>query len=323
MANVNDLDHAQVIATLRNLLPGGVPLGHLSPSGRQIAYILPRKDYYNSVLGIVNIDGSKGAVLDDPVDSPGVEWLLRWSPDSQWIAYVRRALPGPESASQIWLIHPDGSGKRLLVPEIRSPLLIGWSRDSSQLYYTPGGRDLWTASVGGQTSPSVLLHFDEFAAPLRLSPDGRKIIYEVREPRPAAPVTLGVASMDGREKYLLAQGINGGGFAFENYVLNPIWSPDSSRIVYNAPVDKTHLELLTVQWNNPQARVVIKEKEMTYYRPLSWSPDSRHIAAWRYPLNAGPDSKLDLVLMGLDGSLRPVHSINLYSPLPTFIGWVQ
>jgi len=324
IANVDDLNHVQVIAKLQNLTRGWGPFGHISPDGRQIAYILPRKNTSESVLGVVNIDGTENRVLDDPVDGPGVEWLLRWSPDSQWIAYLRRVPPRPESEnSEIWLIHPDGTGKKLLVSGLRAGLLIGWSKDSSQIYYTPGGRDLWAVNVDGKSSPSTLLHLDDSAAPVRLSPDGEKIIYEIRGLREPAPVTLGVVSIDGRDKHVLAEGIDSRGFAFENYTLSPIWSPDSTRVVYNLPVDSTHTEILSIPWDASEATTAIRSKEQAYYKPLSWSPDGRFIVAWRYPLDAGPDAKIHLVLVGLDGSLRRVYSIELDFPLPTFVGWLE
>lgn len=187
IANVDDLNHVQVIAKLQNLTRGWGPFGHISPDGRQIAYILPRKNTSESVLGGVNIDGTKNRVLDDPVDGPGVEWLLRWSPDSQWVAYLRRVPPRPESEnSEIWLIH-----------------------------------------------------------------------------------------------------------------------------------------ILSIPWDASEATTAIRGKEQAYYKPLSWSPDGRFIAAWRYPLDTGPDANIHLVLVGLDGSLRRVYSIEPDFPLPTFVGWLD
>lgn len=323
IANVDDLNHVQVIAKLQNLTRGEGPFGHISPDGRQIAYILPRKHYSESVLGVVNIDGTENRVLDDPVDGPGVEWLLRWSPDSRWIAYLHRVPPRPDSEnSEIWLIHPDGTGKKLLVSGLRAVLLIGWSKDSSQLYYHVGS-DLLAVNIDGETPPSVLLHLDSGASHLRLSPDGKKINYLTRKPRPAAPDTVMVMSIDGLDKHVLVEGIDSRGFAFENYTLSPIWSPDSTRVVYNLPVDSTHTEILSIPWDASEATTVIRNKEQVYYKPISWSPDGRFIAAWRYPLDAGPDAKIHLVLVGLDGSLRRVYSIEPDFPLPTFVGWLD
>jgi hypothetical protein len=326
MANVDDLNHMQIITTLRNLAPEFWPLGHISPDGRHIAYILPRRYDSESALGVVNIDGKANRILDDPVLGPGVELRLQWSPDSQWITYLRRVPPRGDSAeTEIWVARPDGTEKRMVVSESGGVFLIGWARDGSQIYYTPGGRDLWAVNVSGEAPPSVLLHFDEPAAPLRLSPDGEKIIYEIRDLRRPGPVTLGVASIDGREKYVLAEDIDSRNFDLWSYTLNPIWSPDSSKVAYSIPTDRMHTEILSSQWDVPTTTAVIRSRERAYYYPLSWSPDGGYIAAWRHLGDAIPGLGLHPVLIDLrgNGKVERVHCITSGFYYCSFAGWLE
>ncbi|MGC8787893.1 MAG: TolB family protein, partial [Anaerolineae bacterium] len=326
MANVDDLNHVQIITALRNLAPEFWPLAHVSPDGRHIAYILPRKHDSESALGIVNINGTENRILDDPVLGPGVELRLRWSPDSQWIAYLRRMPPrGERAETEIWVVRPDGTEKRMVASESGEVFLIGWARDGSQIYYTPGGRDLWAVNVSGEAPPSVLLHFDEPAAPLRLSPDGEKITYEIRESHGPGPVTLGVASIDGQEKHILAESIDSRNFDLWSYSLSPIWSPDSSRVAYSIPINRMHIEILSSQWDAPTTRAVIRSREKAYYYLLSWSPESKYIVAWRHLGDAIPGLGLHPVLISLrgEGKVERVHCITpgfYYCP---FAGWLE
>ncbi len=323
MANVDDLAHVRIVTELTTLGSCLWPGGQLSPNGRWIAYILPRKDHFSSVLGIVNIDGTGNIVLDDPVAGPSVEWSLRWSLDSQWIAYMHHIPYGDNGTkTEIWAIHPDGTEKRLLASEPTDVLLIGWSKDSRQVYYTPGGRDLWTVNVDGKSLPSVALRFDELTAPRRLSPDGRKIVYETYGGNDkSALVTLGVTSLDSREKYTLAKGIDGRIFILASYAPSAVWSPDSTRVVYNMPVDGTHIDLLNASWSASSV-TTIRERDAAYYYPLSWSPDGKYIAAWRHLGDAIPGLGLHPVLIGLEGSVQRVYSIASDFSYCQFVGWL-
>jgi Tol biopolymer transport system component len=320
MANVDDLREVQVIATLANERERQLPEAHLSPDGRAIAYVMPGW-LQPSVLGVVGTDGSDRRILDESVAEPGGEWQVRWSRDSQWIAYVRDVRSGREHvSSEIWVVRADGSEKRHIA-SAEYALLVGWSRDSSQVYYTPGGNDLWAVDVAGGAPPSVLLHLGSGGVPLRLSPDGAKIVYEAHT-SVSSPVTLGVRSLDGRTDYVLAEGIDARDLAFSNYTLSPVWSVDSQRVVYSRPVDGTSVALLSVRWDDPEDVIALRAGDAAYYRPLSWSPDGRRLASWRYALDEGNEAAFNLVLIDPDGRMERVYSLDPALPMPSFVGWM-
>ena len=324
MANVDDLAHVQIIARLPSRVPMSSLGGYISPDGRQLAYILPGKHIELGILGIMNIDGTDNRILDTSVLGWGTEMNVIWSPDSQWIVYQQHIpLQGKGSAeTKTWLIHPDGTEKRLIptAPSI-DPWLVGWSRDSTQIYYNTG-KELWSVNVEGESQPVERIRFDPPAYMVRLSPDGQKILYLAQETRPGAPLTLGVMSLDGKEKHIVVENVNPDLFAFENYQLHPIWSPDSTRVLYNAMVNSRHVEVVIVPWNAPKNATVVRHREEIYYYPISWSPDGKFIVASRYPLGTDPFREFHRALIGLDGNVQRIYSIRPDSLLPGFVGWL-
>lgn len=321
IANVDDLTHVQIIAKFPYRGGGDIPGGYISPDGHRLAYILPGRSVWESTLGVMNIDGSDNKILDAPALGWGTETNLLWSPDSKWIAYPRYILSekGGGGETQIWLIHHDGTERRLLATALDA-WPVGWSRDGSQLYYGTGS-ELWAVNVDGKSPPLALIHFDPPASIIRLSPDGQKIFYLTREPRPAAPLTLGVMSLDGKEKHTLVENVNPSDFAFENYQLHPIWSPDSTRVLYSAMVDRTRIEILAVQWDAPKNATVVRHREEVYYYPISWSPGGQFIVAFRRPLE--PEGRFHSSLIRFDGSVQEIYNIGTDSLLLSFVGWLE
>jgi TolB protein len=77
--------------------------------------------------------------------------VAAWSPDGDWIAFVRAEQD--QRRSEIWLVHPDGSGLRQLTrlgSESRWP---SWAPDGSKLAFggrvESGGYELFTIGVDG------------------------------------------------------------------------------------------------------------------------------------------------------------------------------
>lgn len=322
MASVDDLAQVQIIATLKNRVPRWRPEFHLSPDGRYMAYEMPQDPRSESVLGVITIGSSENRVLDESVGSPGVQWYIRWSRDSHRIAYVRDIWSGRDRVNrEIWVVRVDGTEKRRLASG-KDALLLGWSSDDSHVYYTPDQRNLWAVDAEGQTPAFEQLRSDQLAALLWLSPDAEKIAYiSYASPTGPSPATLGVLTIDGREEYLLAEGIDAYSSLIPSYQLSPVWSPDSSRIAYSLPVDKTHTEVLSARWDTQQDVVTIEDLGKAYYRPLSWSPDGRLVAAWQYPSGSGSDTQVYLTLLRLDGGVQRLHSLDPEILLPEFVGW--
>ncbi|MEW6566594.1 MAG: Ig-like domain-containing protein [Chloroflexota bacterium] len=88
-----------------------------SPDGMWIAfarkYLEPDRWTIGRQLWLMRWDGSGAHALSDEPDLN--HSALVWSPDSEWLAYMRFNETAPTQASEIWLIGRDGEGARRLV----------------------------------------------------------------------------------------------------------------------------------------------------------------------------------------------------------------
>jgi Tol biopolymer transport system component len=105
-------------------------------------------------------------------------WSPVWSPDGEWIAFIR--------SQELWLIHPDGSGSHRLFGESKD-LCIGepmWSPDGQQIAFashecTPATRaeKVWIINRDG-TDPRAVHTFERRPdlAKVYWGHDGREIV---------------------------------------------------------------------------------------------------------------------------------------------------
>jgi len=92
----------------------------------------------SSVSGVfvVRADG-KGLRRLTPPDTS--VFIYKWSPDGKLIAYI------DERTLSLWLVRPDGTGRRPLVPTSRlSSVDLSWS---------PDGKDIAIVSPGANVNP--------------------------------------------------------------------------------------------------------------------------------------------------------------------------
>jgi Tol biopolymer transport system component len=85
-----------------------------------------------------------------------------WSPDHRWIAYTADRLDGRSCAAasqEIWLMRPNGSGKRQLTHLCPAQAIgLSWSPDGSQIAFgrsvsPPGG--IWVSNIDGSGSTAI------------------------------------------------------------------------------------------------------------------------------------------------------------------------
>jgi Tol biopolymer transport system component len=92
-----------------------------------------------------------------------------WSPDGHWIAF--------DAPGGIWAVHPDGSGRRLIVKGNLGSL--EWSPDGRRVAYTSWARntsEIYVARADGSRPRRLTRNaVDDFEP--SWSPDGRKILY--------------------------------------------------------------------------------------------------------------------------------------------------
>lgn len=133
-----------------SLVHAASPLG-LSPDGTRAAFVISRGDpTYNSYCrGLVVIEvrpGGRARLVDEGGDLITVTQDMRalvtpggfpelivpaWSPDSRWIAYLRRQ----DGVTQVWKVRPDGTGSRRVTDSPVDIESVVWSADGRSLLF--------------------------------------------------------------------------------------------------------------------------------------------------------------------------------------------
>jgi TolB protein len=100
-----------------------------------------------------------------------------WSPDGQWIAYSRRE-PGLE-IREIWLIRPNGTGRRQLTRLKAVSVTPVWSPDSKRIAFATdvdGSFDIYTVDADGTNVQNATTGAPDDFEPA-WSPDGRTLAF--------------------------------------------------------------------------------------------------------------------------------------------------
>jgi Tol biopolymer transport system component len=177
-----------------------------SPDGEQIAFERGNP----SAIYVMDADGGNARRLSRSV--PGAaEIEPAWSPDGRWIAYQLRR-PGTE-VGEIWLIRPDGTGRRQLTRLNARSYEPAWSPDGARIAFASTARgtnfDIYTTGVDGRGLRRVTdSGADEFEP--AWSPDGATIAFN----RDGAIVA---AELGGGEESELTDAENNDG--------SPAWRP--------------------------------------------------------------------------------------------------
>jgi hypothetical protein len=193
-------------------LKKGVMDGSLSQDGKWLAFVDP-----DGKLSVMNADTSKTVRL---TQDAGIAHPI-WSPDGQWLAFLV-ANPSGEPI-RLFVIRPDGTGRREVGANANARDLAGWFPDPSSLLIMASDNDqvagLFLKKVSlnsGIVTPELTGVAVQGAA---ISPDGEWIVYLHQEFGRNGP-WLSLARRDGSDRRLLIR-MDG-----RWSVANPVWSPD-------------------------------------------------------------------------------------------------
>jgi len=115
---------------------GGV--GTWDPAGEQM--ILPDIHFHNeqSKEILIRVNSATRNVLQFEALVSADDTVPRWSPDGEWVAFGRTALPDgtPTWGTQLWLMRPDGSEAHALVAEAEANFgAFAWHPGGGALAY--------------------------------------------------------------------------------------------------------------------------------------------------------------------------------------------
>ncbi|MDP8979806.1 MAG: hypothetical protein M3O35_04355 [Acidobacteriota bacterium] len=266
---------------------GQVQTPSVSPDGREMVYLSDSGGHGN--LWIAKTSGSVPRQITferDPAVAVGVPV---WSPAGNYIVFI---LTRTGRTAQ-WLVHPDGSGLRQLIP---AGIWAYWSADGRWVYYVVirnGAYCIERVPIDG--GAPVLVRYDNAVAPAAV--DGSQMYYavflkrenrwwdfEVRRARPE----------NGNFEVLTR--IAGARVPHEPLNFHMILSPDAKWLA--TPLTDgttTNLWLLPAD-GGPMRQITDFGKRATLIvRRVSWSPDSKQLYA------AVSDCDTDIVM--LDGLL--------------------
>jgi WD40 repeat protein len=283
----------------------------------EIAFI--RAANTNSGCGQLFVVRPDGSGLQ-PVTQADTVCSYAWSPNGKLIAYISR--------DSLWLVRPDGTGSRLLVPfSRRRPAAFSWSPNGKKIAFVSrdywGCRTLRVVSIDG--GKPVVLHTTPVVptktrgCDVAWSPRGGEIAYDglhgISEIRPDGTHARAIApagdgaqwSTDGTklafnvsDGAFAVVGADGRGFhivtnhAYNAYPFSFAWSPHGQRILYSHAGDKG-IHVIGAGGRNDR-RVTGDSPPNWGLGSLAWSPAGSSIVYTK-----GGADNTDLYVIGVDG----------------------
>jgi eukaryotic-like serine/threonine-protein kinase len=157
---------------------GQVQTPSLSPDDREMVYLSDNGGHGN--LWVMELASGETHQITYEKDPGTVMGVPIWSPDGKNITFATNRPSRLGRAVGYWLIHPDGSGLHLIVPE---GAWTTWGPDSKWLYYADSSPVRDTGSFRLLKSPvdggaAVVVRTDNARGPA-LAPDGSTLYYVV------------------------------------------------------------------------------------------------------------------------------------------------
>jgi Tol biopolymer transport system component len=229
--------------------------GALSPDGKLLVFVSSRSGHANLWLLDLATRQTRALTKHDHGD-----FRPSWSSDGQWIAFssdrdspFRKGIGGfaTRQSSEIYLIHPDGSGLRRVTKGVVSAGSPAWSPDSKQLVFYEAEPNELSKIVAVRR-----LRGTTQIVAVELRTDQRRVLTSGRgekwSPRWLGPDRIGFASggPDGGIEFTTGAAGARGEFG------SPSWSPDRRHVVFHREVDHHWPPLQHCHSRDPQFRLL-------------------------------------------------------------------
>lgn len=143
--------------------------GERSPDGRRVVFQQRPDADASAQIFVLEADGS----VEQLTTLHGGATAPTWSPDGRWIAFTANS----EHERDIFVMHPDGSGVRLLAGTPSADSFPDWSPDGSRIVFQSGApSSIWTVSIPGGRLTRLTFGGDGDTYPI-WSPDGARILF--------------------------------------------------------------------------------------------------------------------------------------------------
>jgi TolB protein len=203
-----------------------------------------------------------------------------WSPNGRWIAF--RGGRSSSTPTDIYIVHPDGTGLRRVTRTPSSEGSLTWSPSGRRLAYSGRRADVFVVDPLNRRSMRISRRkCGEGADLLNWSPRGNQLAFRSSPARSDAEIIT--ANIDATDLRQLTDDCR----VWER---NPAWSPRGDELAYDRDVGKERHIYVARKDGSRVRRVTTNPGGGT---DPSWSPDAEQLVFSRYP---------DLFVIGRDGS---------------------
>ena len=269
--------------------PAVIPVEYPSyaPDGREVAF----NTFWPGgleIFAVATIDGRLRPLVKEGVRESPTRIAVHpaWSPDGKWIAFATEIASG--ARSNIWLVHPDGSGLTQLTRGPTHDDEPAWSPDGRQVAFTAtvdlmyDRTDIWVINTDGsglrrvtKSPQSWVANLENSANHPSYSPDGNRIVFS----QGSSPEVMGSC---GGNKLVI---INTDGTGTMQLTSGPAepetsrvfdWYPSWSRqgILFTSRRCGSKNQIMLIQPNGTGLHAVAKVEG---WEP-TWSPDNTKFA---------------------------------------------
>jgi len=250
---------------------GQVQTPSTSPDDREMVYLSDSGGHGN--LWVMDLGTGESRPMTDEQDPSVVMGVPIWSPDGRYIAFFSNK--ASQGSGGYWLLSPDGSGLRNLVPEGG---WAAWSSDGRWLYYTQSLRRLSKVPVEGGEAVTVRSELATGPAP---GPDGA-LFFVVEMPRVTGrpDYELRVARPEDGPSRLLVRIPASRVPIWQWQLLHPVLSPDGRWLALPL-TDGVTTNVWAVSTTDGSLRPITDFGERATFiaRRVCWSRDGRFVFA--------------------------------------------
>ncbi|NKB69287.1 MAG: hypothetical protein GKR89_19630 [Candidatus Latescibacteria bacterium] len=258
-----------------------------------------RQDIF--VLGIAGTQA--GTPLNLTQNPAGYEYPT-WSPDGEWIAFVRKRTPGA-TAGDIYVMDAEGGNRRQISNLTRDYQDLSWAPDGTKIacvFERTFTTDVYAMDVEDGSVVRLTAHGDRANDALpQWSPDGTKIAFIRGLSRYTEIVDYFVMDADGGNPVNLTR--NESAFIPFFWRQAPAWSADGSRLVFSS-VHEGNRDIYVADAEGGNVRNLTNHPAEDSY-PV-WSADGSQIAFVRRQSDADGDSYAIYTMNANGGGLRQV-----------------